>query len=292
MFKSLLELKKNNLVALNNLGFLEMHDRNFEAAKDYFRKAIEVSPDYPLPYANLGFILTVEGDYEEAEEILLKALGMEQPEEASLKTLYPSSKEENIKMGGAPIEENQSISSHVSSLCNLGTTFARRKNYKDAHFCFDKLIAFLPDSHYGYRGKAWTSFLENDIKSALTHMRKAFETNSDNKALYEEYKFIQGKSEDIAETRKMASVLEGFFTEPEEGVSSSKSDDFKNVIENIKISDIELGEDLGVWDSLLIDKPHALTLEKIINKPFEDEIKVVEMISSWRSSSSEEAKKV
>jgi len=283
MFKSLLDLKNDNLVALNNLGFLEMHNRNFEAAKDYFRKAIEVASDYPLPYANLGFILTVEGDYREGEEILLKALNVKEPEEASLKVIYPYSREESVKMGGAPIEENKTISSHVASLCNLGTSLARRKNYRGAHLCFDKLIECLPQLHYGYRGKAWVSFLENDIQAAGEYMKKAFQTNSDNKVLYEEYNFIKSKEGEIAETRKMASVLEGFFTSQEDAVSDGKDYDVKEIVDKIEMGHMEAFDNGDMWAGLLIDKIHLLSQEKNINKLFEEEFKLLEMISSWRN---------
>jgi len=279
MFIKLLDFKPDNVLALNNLGFLEMHERNLEVAKNYFLKAIEVSSDYPLPYVNLGFIFTIEGDYKSAEELLLKALKVKEPEEASLKIIYPSSIEENTIKGGPPIEENKSISSHIASLCNLGASMARRKDYKGAHLCFDKLIEVLPQYHFGYRGKGWTYFLENNYKEASGYMKKAFEKNSEYKILQQEYEFIQSRSDKAVETKKMASVLESFFNleEPLPPVS----DDFQKVINEFNPGDLS-GGDFSYWDNLLIDFKHLLIIEKNINLFLEDGLKELEMVSSWR----------
>ena len=43
-------------------------------AEFYFRKAIEVNPNYALAYSNLGSILRDLGKFEEAESYILKAI--------------------------------------------------------------------------------------------------------------------------------------------------------------------------------------------------------------------------
>ena len=279
MFKDLLKFKPDNLLALNNLGFLEMHQGNLSGAKEYFSKAIELSPEYPLPYSNLGFILAVEGDYKKACEILLKALKAKEPEEASLKLIYPYSKEESMVKGGPPVEENRAISSHVACLCNLGTSMARSKNYRGAHICFDKLIKDLPQYHFGYRGKAWTYFLEDNLTEAASFMKKAFEKNSDHKILQHEYEFIYSMSVNLIETKKMASILEGFFTPsvPQE----KPSEEFEKEIDILNLSQTS-GGDSNVWDNLLVDDNRLLNMEKRVNKILEEKLKEFEMVSSWR----------
>jgi tetratricopeptide (TPR) repeat protein len=181
--------------------------------------------------------------------------------------------------GGAPVEENRAISSHVACLCNLGTSMARSKNYRGAHICFDKLIKDLPQYHFGYRGKAWTYFLEDNLADAASFMRKAFEKNSDHKILQQEYEFIHSMSVNVIETKKMASILEGFFTPsvPQE----KPSEEFEKEIDILNLSQTS-GGDGNVWDNLLVDDNRLLVMEKRVNKILEEKLKEFEMVSSWR----------
>ncbi len=51
----------SHVKALNDLALAYEEDERFSAAANYYRKAIQAEPDFPLPYAGLGDVLLAEG---------------------------------------------------------------------------------------------------------------------------------------------------------------------------------------------------------------------------------------
>ena len=79
-FKKLLERGDANVCyscVHNNLGMVYSDFNYYEKAEEQFQKAMELDPEYPMPYVNMGQLLNVQGRYKEAEPILLKAIEMD-----------------------------------------------------------------------------------------------------------------------------------------------------------------------------------------------------------------------
>lgn len=60
--------------ALNKLGVAFACQRNHEAAKEYFNKALEVNPGYAPALVNLGNLHMEAGDYMQAIDIYMRAI--------------------------------------------------------------------------------------------------------------------------------------------------------------------------------------------------------------------------
>jgi tetratricopeptide (TPR) repeat protein len=63
-----------NPVAHNLLGEVLVREKNPDAAAGSFRRSIELRKDWPVPYANLGRVLTLDGKTQEAITVYRQAL--------------------------------------------------------------------------------------------------------------------------------------------------------------------------------------------------------------------------
>lgn len=60
--------------AYNHIGWLyETQEKRFREAEAYYKKAIEISPEYPAPYINYLYLLNTELRGNEAESLIEKA---------------------------------------------------------------------------------------------------------------------------------------------------------------------------------------------------------------------------
>ncbi len=65
---------ENQIEQLNNEGVKLFLNGNFSAAKNKYREALEISPEYPTTLNNLGMVLLQEKKYTEAEKCFKKAV--------------------------------------------------------------------------------------------------------------------------------------------------------------------------------------------------------------------------
>ena len=84
----------------NAIGFYYYKMKNYPEAIKYYKKAIELTPDYPLSYNNLGVIYLQTQQYEQAEECFRKAIALD------------------------PV--------YIKAVCNLGATYFKMNNYPEA----------------------------------------------------------------------------------------------------------------------------------------------------------------
>ncbi len=63
--------------AYNHLGWIyETKYKDYTAAENYYRKALEFAPDYPAVYLNYAIVLSSTEKFDELEELLNKALSV------------------------------------------------------------------------------------------------------------------------------------------------------------------------------------------------------------------------
>lgn len=67
---------ENKIEKLNNEGVKLFLNGNFSAAKNKYREALDISPEYPTTLNNLGMVLLQEKKYTEAEKCFKKAVGL------------------------------------------------------------------------------------------------------------------------------------------------------------------------------------------------------------------------
>lgn len=69
---------ENQVEQLNNEGVKFFLNGNFSAAKNKYREALEISPEYPTTLNNLGMVLLQEKKYTEAEKCFKRAVGIKE----------------------------------------------------------------------------------------------------------------------------------------------------------------------------------------------------------------------
>ncbi len=73
-YKKTLNVDPDYVDALNNIGVIHIHDRRYAAARNSFEKAIELEPDYVDPYYNLACLHALQGKVTEGLRYLKKAI--------------------------------------------------------------------------------------------------------------------------------------------------------------------------------------------------------------------------
>lgn len=76
LYRRLLEVEPNWVLAQNHLGYLAMAQGRFEQAEEHFETYIFIAPDQANPHDSMGELLTVTGRYQEALTALETALAI------------------------------------------------------------------------------------------------------------------------------------------------------------------------------------------------------------------------
>lgn len=77
LLHNLLSKISNNIQIYDELGQVYAKKGDFKKAKDYWNKALEISPDYANIYFNFAQLAMEQGNYSNAEEMFKKALDLE-----------------------------------------------------------------------------------------------------------------------------------------------------------------------------------------------------------------------
>ncbi len=102
LYRETLKLDPGYVDALNNLGVILIHDRDFTAARSSFEKAIRLKPANVDPYYNLACVCAVMGETKMSLAYLKKAVSLNKSaiewarKDDDLKSLRGSSEFKNI----------------------------------------------------------------------------------------------------------------------------------------------------------------------------------------------------
>jgi Flp pilus assembly protein TadD len=77
LYQETLRLDPSYVDALNNLGVIYIHEKDFLAAQRSFEKAIRLNPGYVDPYYNLACLFAIKGEAKESLAHLIKAVSLE-----------------------------------------------------------------------------------------------------------------------------------------------------------------------------------------------------------------------
>lgn len=77
LYQETLRLDPGYVDALNNLGVICIHEKDFLAAQKSFEKAIRLNPGYVDPHYNLACLFAITGDVKESLTHLRKAVSLE-----------------------------------------------------------------------------------------------------------------------------------------------------------------------------------------------------------------------
>jgi tetratricopeptide (TPR) repeat protein len=76
LYERTLKEDPEHVDALNNVGVIHMHDKNYPAARSAFSEVIRLRPDYVDAYYNLSCVYAMEGRVPESLVHLKKALSL------------------------------------------------------------------------------------------------------------------------------------------------------------------------------------------------------------------------
>lgn len=78
LYEETLSVDSDYVDALNNLGVIHIHDKNYSAARAFFAKAIRLRPGYVDSYYNLACLHAIKGELTESLYHLKKAVSLDQ----------------------------------------------------------------------------------------------------------------------------------------------------------------------------------------------------------------------
>ncbi len=78
LYEETLSLDPDYADALNNLGVIHIHDKNYSAARAFFAKAIRLKPDYVDSYYNLACLHALKRELTQSLSHLKKAVSLDQ----------------------------------------------------------------------------------------------------------------------------------------------------------------------------------------------------------------------
>lgn len=78
---------KNNIIALNNIGYELVVEGAYEVAKRALERAIKLNPDFEHPYTNLGYSKIIQGELEEGKQLVNRSLQINNKNADAYKTL-------------------------------------------------------------------------------------------------------------------------------------------------------------------------------------------------------------
>ena len=76
-YEKVIAMDPGHVQALNNLGVLRLHEKDYPMARRYFEKAIHLKPDYVDPYYNLACVFAATGQVDRGLRYLGKAINMD-----------------------------------------------------------------------------------------------------------------------------------------------------------------------------------------------------------------------
>ncbi len=76
-YEKVIAIDPGHVQALNNLGVLRLHKKDYPAARRCFEKASHLKPDYVDPYYNLACVFAVEGQVDQGLRYLEKAIALD-----------------------------------------------------------------------------------------------------------------------------------------------------------------------------------------------------------------------
>jgi len=105
LYEKTLSVDPDYVDALNNLGVIHIHDKNYSAARAFFAKAIRLKPDYVDSYYNLACLHALKGELTQSLSHLKKAVSLDQSvkdwarRDSDLQNLHGVPEFENILKG-------------------------------------------------------------------------------------------------------------------------------------------------------------------------------------------------
>jgi len=165
-YKKALELRPNDLQAMNNLGDLLMFLGRFDDAVGYFHQALQLNPDYLPARNNLSNALQLQGKTGEAVENYLYALKLA-PDSADIHYNLANALYSIGKTADAVKHYKLALKTEpddVSARCNLADTLRGQGKIDGAIEQYRLALQIEPDNVAALNGLAWVLVDNQQLK--------------------------------------------------------------------------------------------------------------------------------
>jgi predicted TPR repeat methyltransferase len=168
-YLAILKRDPNNTEAMHAMGILHAQFDDLVSAVNYFQQAIQLEPENPALYLNLGNTLKSQGLFEPAVTAFLKAIALK-PDYASamnnLGTVYFA--QNNLTDAVASYQHAIAHQSNFTdAYYNLGLAYTKQKNFPAAINTYQKLLTLAPQ-HAAANFQLATLFLiQGELAQAL-----------------------------------------------------------------------------------------------------------------------------
>lgn len=132
--------------AHNNLGFIQQHQGDLDAAIENFREAVRINPGYYEAHNNLGYALQLKGQGRAAAESYRKAI-----------EVNPTS---------------------IEAYHNLGQILQKSGSLKDSADCYQQIVNLLPDNPDAHNALGAALHLKGDLEAAISSFKEAVRLDS------------------------------------------------------------------------------------------------------------------
>ncbi|MDJ0555554.1 MAG: tetratricopeptide repeat protein [Microcoleaceae cyanobacterium MO_207.B10] len=183
-YKKALEIQPDFVEVYANLGTIFAQQRQWEQAISYYRKAISVKPDFAGAYRNLAKIYTQINQPLAAAECLYQALKIEPGKATAEESLsLANSLSENGKLEEAIACYKRAIQLKpqlVEASYKLAEILIQKGDSEAAVACYQKVISTHPNSVTAYQKLGDTLSEQGQIESALQNYQKAQQLEPNN----------------------------------------------------------------------------------------------------------------
>jgi tetratricopeptide (TPR) repeat protein len=180
-FRKAIELNPDYAKAYNGLGVALDDQEKYEEAVAAYRKAIELKPDYALAYRNLGNALMHQGKYGEAVAAHRKAIELKPDYALAYRNLGIALRKQK-KFGESATAYRKAIElkpNDADAYNGLGNALLDQKKYGDAVTAYRKAIELKPDYAIAYYNLGVGLMKQGKDGEAIVAYRKAIELKPD-----------------------------------------------------------------------------------------------------------------
>lgn len=198
-YKRIIEINPDFIKAYNNLGKHYSNLDDFETASFYFRKTIEIDPRFEKGYHNLAVCLAKQSKYEEAVEFYNKALSINPnfaPTYNNLGALFIDQKKYDL--AEQYVAKALSIKSDIpKAYYNLGLIEQGRENLNKAASYFQLALKYEPNYTAAKNNLAAVLLKGGSAENAVKQYEEILSVDPNNYTVINNLGILYGKGGDI-----------------------------------------------------------------------------------------------
>ncbi|MBF0357198.1 MAG: tetratricopeptide repeat protein [Magnetococcales bacterium] len=186
IYQKVVAIKPDYPEALFNLGNILKDQNRLDEAVGSFIKAITIRTDYVEAYINLGHTLTEQGKLDEAVNSYQKAIAVN-PGLTELYNNLGNTLKKQGKLNEAVVNFKKAVEinpNHAEAFFNLGNTLTEQNRLNDAIASYQKAIAIKPGYAKAYNNLGDAMQSQGDLDKAAANYQKAISIQPDNATTY------------------------------------------------------------------------------------------------------------